>query len=184
MIEDIDWNESKELKRLVHEETWFERAVELLVWLLGFAVVGLGLLFFYDRGIFQGEFIKTADYYIFLFLATCIYFWVIWSMFRLNHMREIRGISQIENREILHAVLAGSEWGTYRDNRDFLILFYSDALIFKRVLTVIFDKKNVLVNCTSYDWGNYVRSPFHYFFDKRIEKEIEQAFYEKLKTRS
>ena len=99
-------------------------------------------------------------------------------------MREIRGTSQIENREILHAALEGSEWKTYRDNRDFIILFYSDALIFKRVLTVIFDKKNILVNCTSYDWANYVRSPFHFLFDKKIEKEIEQLFYEKLKARA
>ena len=106
----------------------------------------------------------------------------IYGMLAPERLRRIRGISKNKNRELFKKVIKKSGWHTYRGNKE-MDIFKKDwkwtSTNYGRELIVIYDDKDILINCIALGRGE-IKLHFHWFSNRKIEKKLMQEFENKM----
>lgn len=103
---------------------------------------------------------------------------LLYAILTVNNLQRINGIAQEQNQLAIKelAEKLGSELKPC--SRDWLVLILPWSIFslhWGREIIVIFDKKDILINCTTY--GMYdIKSPFHWFGNRRFESVLAAAF--------
>jgi hypothetical protein len=176
----IDIPRSKEEGRIVRKKGLLDGGSDSLVY---FAIVfaypvlfGIALY----KEIERGEIAVTT---VLLFIAGLVVGGLLlYSVLNLGRLKRLKGLSKEENREIVKEIIERFGWKVRQDNRDMIIAgpkwrwgHWNGG----RDVSIIYDRTDILINSTTY--GNHdIRSPFHWFGNRKLEKMLTDEFESKL----
>lgn len=116
---------------------------------------------------------------IFLFIISLLISSILLlSIRQLGRLRRIPGTSQAQNRAFILSAIEKLEWKVLTNYQQITVISPPWGWLsfhWGRRIVVIYDKEDILVNCTTYTAFDD-ESPFHWIGDRRLEKELIQEF--------
>jgi len=179
----IDITKSKKENRLIRK-TWFiELLLDYTLYLIFIGVLPfLSGTYFFER-IETGEkmFIPSLLFGVTLLISGFLIFTIV----NLDKLNRINGILKEENRQIIKLLAHKFNW-TIQINNDRIIVLTIPwnwlSSDWGRKITMIYDKRDILINITSYGMNN-LKSPFHWFANRKLEKKFIENFEAEIKKR-
>jgi hypothetical protein len=109
---------------------------------------------------------------------------MIYSIFDLNSLKRISGLSRGKNSNLIKKIAVKNNWNIQSSNQQMTIINFSwqDAgTDWGKQMTILYDDNDVLVNCISF--GVYSSpSPFHWFANKRKVNKLKSEFENGIKN--
>ena len=121
---------------------------------------------------------------IILFVAITICSFLIYSLLTINKLKKVKGISGNKNRSIVKEISNDINWDIQRHNQQITVLNKNwtwTSTNWGRQLIVIYDKEDILIDCITYAQHG-MKSPFHWFSSRRVEKKLRNNFILKIKN--
>jgi hypothetical protein len=126
--------------------------------------------------IYHNGFSESSIIVLLLFFTS--YGFLIYSTINITKLRSFHGIDYAENRKRISKILKKTNWEV-RTNRSDLIIAQEDYHILSwdwgKELVIIFEKNEILINCISFG-RSQMKSPFHWFVNRKRENEIIREF--------
>ncbi|MGH1386325.1 hypothetical protein [Kordia sp.] len=183
---EIDIDASLKKRKLIYKRKGLFATFMDLLFVASFEVIVTIIFPFIAIAVFINNFDDTESFFLDLLLVivsllTATY--ICLSFFFNNRLQQIKGVSGSKNRTIIKEYFKDLvDWKQVR--QDQLIYIFEKgwdwtSLSYGRQITILYDGKDILINCisfTKYRTG----SPFSWFFDRKIEKKLKQVFLEKL----
>jgi hypothetical protein len=179
----VDITKSKKKNRLIRR-TWFvELVLDYTLYLIFIAILPFltGTYFFERIEIGEKIFISSLLFGITLLISV----FMICTIVNLDKLNRIKGVLKDENRQIIELIADKFNWIVQTNNERIIVLTIPWNLLssdWGRKITVIYDKKDILVNITSYGMNN-LKSPFHWFTNRKLEKKLIENFKVEIKKR-
>ena len=115
----------------------------------------------------------------FLIFTLIIGGFMIYSIFNVYKLKRIKGISRGKNSNLIKKIAEKNNWNIFSSNQQMTILNLtwkeSNGFDWGKQLTIIYDEKDILVNCISFGLHSSP-SPFHWFANKRKINKLETEF--------
>ncbi|MBL4587031.1 MAG: hypothetical protein JKX84_08260 [Flavobacteriales bacterium] len=180
---DIEIEKSKEEEKLIFpRKSIFDNLIDIFFWVMIIGIFPFISAINIIRKFENNESIVIPILYLLISVALgclCIY-----SLRYSDKLKRIRGISGNENRRAIKEIGTELKWESERHNQQITVLskdwsWYSAN--WGRQIVIIYDRKDILINCITFmRYG--MRSPFHWFSSRRIEKGLKEKFEHKIKT--
>lgn len=172
MYNEINILKTREKRKLIYREAQFFRILDsLFVYFIISVIPFLGFINIYRNGLSESSF-------IFLLLAIIFYGFLVYSAINVTKLRSFHGIDYTENRKHILKILEKTDW-KIDVNRSDLIIAQEDYHILSwdwgKELVIIFEKNEILINCISFG-RSQMKSPFHWFVNRKRENEIMIKF--------
>lgn len=159
-------------KRLVYKQTFFERFIRVFAYfmvVLAFPYISLMFILIQQK--------NNQDYtsgVLFLILSIIFSSYFLYNVFALNRLRRIKGQDISRNRLIMHTIMKRSGYRENYDSKRMTIAVDNQGILsaFGRVYTIIYDKEDILINCTTLGGIFRVRSPLHGIVNRVCENRI------------
>jgi hypothetical protein len=109
---------------------------------------------------------------------------LLYSVLNHNKLRRIQGISKEQNIEFTAELVRQLGWKITTHDQQILIAnptgrWFSSN--WHRQVVIIYDKHDFWINCTYYGLHDF-KSPFHWFGNRKLERQLIEGFEEKIKT--
>ena len=179
----VDITKSKKKKRLIRKNWFVELILDYTLYLIFIGILPFltGKYFFERIEIGEKIFIPSLLFGIALLISG----FMIFTIVNLDKLNRIKGVLKDENRQIIELLAGKFNWTIQKNNERIIVLtipwnwLSSD---WGKKITVIYDKKDILVNITSYGMNN-LKSPFHWFTNRKLEKKLIENFEVEIKKR-
>lgn len=125
---------------------------------------------------------ESIFYFLLAIFSLCLATYMSLSLFFNNRLKRIQGISGNKNRSIVKKIFKKPDWKLAQNNQQITIFKKSwnwTSTHYGRQLTVLYDGKSLLINCATFS-RHHSRSPFHWYFDRKTEREFQEKFKEYL----
>jgi hypothetical protein len=183
MINDkIDIDNSKVKNRLV-TKTWL---IEQILNFIFYAA--LIASFPFSSGLFLFAQFKNSGnllYATILLIITVVFSGLLlYSVINVNRLRKIQGLSKEQNIEFTLEVVEQLGWKIITQGQQLIIASPSGRWFssnWNRQIVLLFDKQDVMINCTYYGLHDF-KSPFHWFGNRNLERQLIDGFEQKIKT--
>jgi len=115
---------------------------------------------------------------IYLVFALVITGFLTYSIFNLNRLKPVNGISPQQNRQFIKNSIYNLNWKIKQDEVSLTIALVPWNWLsthWGQQIVIIYDQEKILINCTTlllYD----IRSPFHWFTNRRLERILSKEF--------
>ena len=179
----IDIPKSKQKGRVIRKTWLIEPIFDFLTYVV---LVGayplLSGLFFFDQ-LENGDYIIGAS--VLFGLALILGGLLLYSIINLDRLKRISGTLKDGNREAVKNLTEKLGWTLQIHNQQVSILspawcWFSTN--WGRQIVVIYVRQDILINSTSYGLHD-LKSPFHWFGNRKLEKIIKDNFEEEIKKR-
>jgi hypothetical protein len=178
----IDITESKKAEKLVFKKWFLTKLFDIifeLPYILFFPFVsGMNLFSKIDN---QEPYGIALFYFI---IAVTVCGMLFYSVYHLNTLIRFNGISRRKNSEIIKEIAVNNKWKIESNNQQMKIISFSwqeTGTDWGKQMTILYDKKDILVNCTSY--GLYsTPSPFHWFANRKKVNKLKSEFNNRIKN--
>jgi len=177
----IDIPKSKQKGRIIRKTWLIEPIFDFLTYVV---LVGayplLSGLFFFDQ-LKKGDYIIGAS--VLFGLALILGGLLLYSIINLDRLKRISGTLKDRNREAIKNLTEKLGWNLKIHNQQVSVLsppwsWFSTN--WGRQIVVIYDRQDILINSTSYGLHD-LKSPFHWFGNRKLEKIIKDNFEEEIK---
>lgn len=121
----------------------------------------------------------TIQSLLILLLAATFSLAVLYAVLNLRNLQEFEGKTTEHNRNVLRKILKELRWKIIDDNEEILIGHKKwDWFSFDwgKEVVIIYSGKNLLINCICYGKHD-LKSPFHWFHCRKIERKIIEEFH-------
>ncbi|WGF94014.1 hypothetical protein [Aequorivita marisscotiae] len=179
----IDIPKSKQKGRVIRKTWLIEPIFDFLTYVV---LVGayplLSGLFFFDQ-LENGDYIIGAS--VLFGLALILGGLLLYSIINLDRLKRISGTLKDGNREAVKNLTEKLGWTLQIHNQQVSILSPAWSWFstnWGRQIVVIYDRQDILINSTSYGLHD-LKSPFHWFGNRKLEKIIKDNFEEEIKKR-
>lgn len=176
--EKIDIKESKIQCRVIIKESSIRKIEDQLIYLMlvlpfpffaGFYLVA-EIQKFYSDNIFLATilFLVSVTYSVLL----------IYSLINNQNLVNVEGESQEANRVLINKIAVDKEWKILNKSEKldvFTPKWKAWSSNWGRRIVIIYDKKNILINCIAIGLHD-LKSPFHWFSNRALEKKIISEF--------
>ena len=172
MQDEINILKTREKRKLIYKESVFFRILDTL-----FAYVLISIFPFLSIiNIYHNGFSERSI--IYLLLSIILYGFLVYSTINITKLRSFQGIDCLENRKRILKILEKTNWEV-RTNRSDLVIAHEDFHLLSwdwgKELVIIFEKNEILINCISFGQSQ-MKSPFHWFVNRKRENEIISEF--------
>lgn len=179
---DIEIGKSKESGKLIFSRNPnFGKISEIILWI---AIIGM-FPFISVMNLIRNFENKESLLIPILYLIISVIFGYLffYSLLSIDKLKRIKGISGSKNRNIITEIGKELNWETQRHNQQITVLTKNwnwSSTNWGRQIVIIYDQKDILINCVTF--GKYgIKSPFHWFSGRKIEKELKTKFKYKIK---
>ncbi len=177
----IDISKSKQKGRVIRKYWLIEPILDFLIYtvLVG-AYPILSGLYFFDQ-------LKNGDYLfralILFSLSQILGGLLFYSINSLDKLKRISGTLKERNRQAIKDLTEKLGWTLQIHNQQVSVLsppwsWFSTN--WGRQIVVIYDRQDILVNATSY--GLHVKSPFHWFGNRKLERILKDNFEKEIQN--
>ena len=181
---DINIEKSKKKQRLVYKKWIFEAIVDFFGGvILVVSFPALSTVFLYSQLTTNApDYLITA---ILIFTLTIGFGGLmLYSILNLDNLKRITGTLRDANKQIIREIAINHEWTIHQDNNNMTVItpkWSWFSLNWGRQIVVIYNKQDILINCMAFGL-NDIKSPFHWFGNRKYEKIIKEEFEEKIET--
>lgn len=120
-----------------------------------------------------------------LFIITLVFSGLLlYSVLNHNKLRKIQGVSKEQNIKFTLEVGEQLGWKILTQDQQLIIASPSGSWFssnWNRQIVLLYDKQDVLINCTYYGLHDF-KSPFHWFGNRNLERQLIEGFEQKIKT--
>jgi hypothetical protein len=140
-------------------------------------------------------FIATVDIYrnsttlhslTFFVIAVSFFLLILYAILNIGNLKEIKGKNKEENRKLITKIIEQHDWKIYKTNSDILVGFKEwgwFSLDWGKEIVILYSGPDLLINCICY--GRYgLKSPFHWFLCRKLERQIMEQFQIELNNTS
>ena len=181
-INPIKITESKANDKLIFKKSLFDKLSDLMVEIPIIVFIPFLCGFALFKKISDGEpFVGTLFLFI-LFLSISVL--MIYSMSTLNSLERITGKSRGQNSKAIKEIAEFYNWKIYSNNQQMTIISFSwkeTGTDWGKQMTILYDKEDILVNCTSYGLFS-TPSPFHWFANRKKVNKLKSEFNKRIKN--
>ena len=177
----IDVEESIDKQRVVSITSSLQNIDEFLIEmaiLLPFPLMGGAFVFFEIQKLYSEHLIQAI---LFFTLAITYGGLIGYSIINNENLIRVEGKGFVTNRATIIAIAKENKWKIAEDKNQLTLLLPKRELLsshWERTV-VIYDQKDILVNSIAY--GSFdIKSPFHWFGNREVEKEIIEQFNRKM----
>jgi len=181
-INPINIAESKANDKLIFKKSLLYKLSDLMVEIpiVVFIPFLCGIALF--KKISDGEpFVGTLFLFI---LCLSISGLIIYSISTLNSLERITGKSRGQNSKTIKDIAEKHNWKIYSNNQQMTIISFSwieTGTDWGKQMTILYDKEDILVNCTSYGLFS-TPSPFHWFANRKKVNKLKIEFNKRIKN--
>ena len=107
-----------------------------------------------------------------------------YSVYHLNSLTRISGISHRQNSQMIKDIAENNNWKIESNNQQMTIISFSwqeTGTDWGKQMTIIYDRNDILVNCTSYGLFS-TPSPFHWFANRKKINKLKTEFNKLIKN--
>lgn len=182
ILDKIDIVKSKMKGRLVRK-TWFIESI------LDFIFYGVIIGFFpFFSGLSFLNNVKNQEnlfFPIILSLATLTLGGLLfYSIVNLDRLKRVQGTLKEQNRDKIKAVIEQLGWTIQHHNQQMTVASPPWSIFsanWGRQVVIIYDRGDILVNSSTYGLHD-LKSPFHWFGNRKLERQLLEGFEQKNKT--
>jgi len=178
----IDIPKSKQKGRVVRKTWLIEPIVDFFTYTVLVGIYPfLSGFFFFDQ-LEKKEYLVGAS--ILFGLALILGGLLLYSILNLDRLKRINGTLKDQNRKAIKNLTESLGWTLQIHNQQVSVLsppwsWFSTN--WGRQVVVIYDRQDILINSTSYGLHD-MKSPFHWFGNRKLEKIVKDNFEEKIKN--
>ena len=182
IFDKIDTVKSKVKGRLVRK-TWFiEPILDIFIYgvIVGFLPFSAGLFFIGQLKNHKNLFFVSIFFLIALALCGLLFF----SVITVDRLKRIQGTLKEQNREFVKEVIDKLGWSIQHHNQQLTIASPPWSIFsanWGRQVVILYDRGDILINSTTYGLHD-LKSPFHWFGNRKIERQLIDGFEQKIKT--
>ncbi|MFA9393081.1 MAG: hypothetical protein ACERKD_24955 [Prolixibacteraceae bacterium] len=178
----IDIEKSIEIGRVVYYNRLSHFVFDKLIYI--FFVLLFTYVFIRDQLLYDS--LNSIDNLLnFNFFLLIAFSFLTISAFRADKLRRVRGLNEELNRDFILEVMVAIKWETRSSSTKLTVAEPDSAYQWNGGVqfTVIYDNADVLINCTTYHFGNAV-SPVHFINNRIARWELTKEFNKKIKKNS
>ncbi len=164
----VDIKKSKIKGQVIFEEHWFFSIFEFFCTAFMMGTIVFATLMNINK---NGYSIFSIS---FMLISVILFYLVIYSLLNNSRLRTLNGISDEKNRLLTMGIVTTLNWNIKRNNSQHIVLWKDYDWFswdFGKQIIIIFSDNKILINCLSFGRGN-LKSPFHWFVNRRIENRI------------
>lgn len=181
-FDNIDIVKSKKKGRLVRKTWLIEPIFDFIIYgaIVGFLPFSAGFFFIGHLKNHQNLFIVSILFLVALAFCGLLFF----SVMTLDVLKRTQGTLKEQNREFVKEVIEQLGWSIQQHNQQLTIAIPPWRIFstnWGRQVVIIYDKGDILVNSTTYGLHD-LKSPFHWFGNRKLESQLIVRFEEKIKT--
>lgn len=182
IFDKIDTVKSKVKGRIVRKTWLIEPIFDFLIYgtLIGCYPVFSGFYFFDQLKSRENLSFATILFFLALILCGLLFY----SVLSIDRLKRIQGTLKEQNRELIKEVIEQLGWTIQFHNQDFTIASPPWSLFsanWGRQVVILYDKGDILINSTTYGLHD-LKSPFHWFGNRKLERQLIEGFEQKVKT--
>ncbi len=177
MFLELNYKESLDRNKIVFQEPAFGKFIEVFFAILSIIILPL-FAFTYFHGLFEnGELSQKIISVIVIAILTISVSAILYSQIRnIFKFESFSGDSVENNRKLFELISKENGWVILRNNRKYMIILLPvTGFSWKKQISVIFNKNNILVNIMTFGLHD-IKSPFHYYSTKAILEQIKSKF--------
>ena len=178
----IDIPKSKKTEKLVIKEWLFVKISEYFFYLMFIIAFPFASIMELISDLNKNEPIGFSIF--FLVLSLIFSGLIIYSIFDLNSLKRINGLSRGKNSNLIKKIAENNKWNVQSTNQQMTIINFSwkDAgTDWGKQMTILYDDKDILVNCISFGIASSP-SPLHWFANKRKVTKLKSEFENGIKN--
>ena len=106
------------------------------------------------------------------------------SFITVDRLKRIHGTLKEQNREFVKEVIDQLGWSIQHHNQQLTIASPPWSIFsanWGRQVVILYDRGDILINSTTYGLHD-LKSPFHWFGNRKIERQLIDGFEQKIKT--
>ncbi len=181
-FDNIDIVKSKKKGRLIRKTWLIEPFLDFIIYavIVGFLPFSSGLFFIGHLKNDKNLFIVSILFLVALAFCGLLFY----SVVTLDRLIRIHGSLKEQNREFVKEVIEQLGWSVQHHNQQLTIASPPWSIFstnWGRQVVIIYDSGDILVNSTTYGLHD-IKSPFHWFGNRKIERQLIERFEEKIKT--
>ena len=171
----VSISKSKQKGQVVRDSWLFFRLRDLFVQVVFVGLLPFMALNFLFIQLKQKESLFSAS--IFLIISLILGAIFLYSILDLNKLKRIKGVKKDKNMKIIKNWAETHNWQLEIHNQDISVLTCNNwfSTAFKKELVVLYHKEEILTNSICYGLFD-MKSPFHYFTNKKLISELESLF--------
>lgn len=178
----IDISKSKKAQRLIFKK-WFLTKLFDRIFELPFI-----LYFPFLSGMYLFSKINNQEHYgiaiLYFVFAISVCGMLLYSVYHLNSLTRISGISRGQNSQMIKDIAESYNWKIESNNQQITIISFSwqeTGTDWGKQMTILYDRKDILINCTSYGLFS-TPSPFHWFANRKKVNKLKSEFNKRIKA--
>jgi len=180
-IEPIDISKSVEKNKLFVKKSLFVKVSDLLLDIPFIIFIPLAL----GNALFNNITAEKAFSGILLvfILSLILSAFTIYSISELNSLQRIKGISRVKNSKLVIEIAETNKWKIKSNDQQMTIISFSwkeTGTDWGKELTILYDKKDLLLNCKSYGLFS-TPLPYHWFANRKKENKLKMEFNKRIK---
>lgn len=182
--DNIDISKSKQKGRVVRKTWIIDLTRDIIVYL---CIVGgiliTASLFFIDQLEKKEHLLGASVYFGLAIIYGALMFF---SILSLDRLKRINGVKKNQNRQAIIDLTEKLGWNLHIHNQQVSVLsppWTRFLTNWGRLVVVIYDRQDILINSTSFGRHD-VKSPFHWFGNRKTEGIVKDNFEEKIKNGS
>ena len=178
----IDIPKSLQTEKLVIKEWLFVKIPEYFLYLMFVIALPFASLMELNSDLNNNEPIGFSIFFLilsFIFSSLLIY-----SIFNVNSVKRISGLSRGKNSNLIKRIAKKNNWNIQSTNQQITIINFSwqdSGTDWGKQMTILYDEKDILVNCISFGIASSP-SPFHWFANKRKVNKLKSEFENGIKN--
>lgn len=164
----VDIKKSKIKGQVIFEEHWFFSIFDFVCTAFMMGVIVYATFMNINK---NGYSIFSIS---FLLFSVILFYMVFYSLLNNSRLRTLNGISDEKNRLLTMGIVTTLNWNIKRNNSQYIVLWKDYDWFswdFGKQIIIIFSDNKIFINCLSFGRGN-LKSPFHWFVNRRIENRI------------
>jgi len=181
-FEKIDISLSKEKERVVRKPHFLEKLNDFLTYSALIGAIPFIFSILLISQIKKGLDIIGPIFFLCISLALSIL--LLYSFLNLDKLQRIKGTTKEKNRNIIKEIAEELGWSIKQDDYEITIAaqttnFFSTN--WGRQILILYDGQDILINCQAFSLHD-LKSPFHWFGNRDLEKKIKDEFEKRIKT--
>lgn len=172
----IDITESIKTGKLVLKEWLLLKVIEYFLYLMLVIAFPFIAIMELNSDLNKNDSIGVSIF--FLISSLILSSLMIYSIFNLNSLKRISGLSRGKNSNLIKQISKKNNWNIQSTNQQMTIINFScqsSGTDWGKQMTIIYDENDILVNCISFGI-NSSPSPFHWFSNKRKVNKLKTEF--------
>ena len=173
---EIDIIQSRKTGKLVIKEWLLLKIVEYFLYLMLVIAFPFIAIMELNSDLNKNESIGFSIFS--LILSLILSSLMIYSIFNLNSLKRISGLSRGKNSNLIKQIAEKNNWNIQSTNQQMTIINFSwqsSGTNWGKQITIIYDENDILVNCISFGISSSP-SPFHWFSNKKKVNKLKKEF--------